>query len=177
MDNEVIAYITVSTLLLNSFFIYKAFYSDRRKQFENSLYDKKLIQYQELLDKIYKTAEKLDVNNEPFSNMSDFENIDDWKEFHEKEIIPLLPDVFGFLMDIPKDYGLLLPEEILDKLESFSTYATRIVIEAGHFNQRLIFDKYLIIEDLKFEILNLMREDLGIDGINDSLQSRLKEKA
>jgi hypothetical protein len=108
--------------------------------------------------------------------MSDFEDKESWSVFHQKEIIPLLFDVFGFLLDIPKDYGLLLPEKILEKLESFSTYATRIVVESGHFNQKIIFDKYLIIEDLKFEIINLMREDLGIDGINDSLKSRLKEK-
>tara|TARA_R110000868_G_scaffold317520_1_gene578349 strand:+ start:48 stop:581 length:534 start_codon:yes stop_codon:yes gene_type:complete len=176
MENQVILYITASTLLLNSFFIYKAFYSDRRKQFENSLHDKKLTLYQNLIEKIFVIAEKVDVNHGPFTKMSEHKDIESWSKFHEAEIIPLLPDVYGFMLDIPKDYGLLLPETLLESLESFSTYATRIVIEAGHYNQNIIFDKHIKVEDLKFDILNLMREDLGINGIEDSLKARLKEK-
>ena len=128
------------------------------------------------MERVYQISIQLDYSSEPFDSIHRIESEEEWQKYHEKEIAPLLKHGMGLDHTLYKDYGLLLPQKILNILDEFSFYATRMVVEAYHFDGHLILEKQTLMENKRFELLDAMREDLGVDQIDESLHRRLRER-
>ncbi|GAB2993834.1 hypothetical protein GCM10027284_08760 [Cyclobacterium sediminis] len=176
MDDLIIDSLNILALVVNSIFIYKAFISERKRKFEDTLFEKKLSTYQSIIDRVYDISKKLDYSSYPFDAIHKIKTEEEWQEFHGKNIGPLLHLGMNLHLSLQKDYGLLLPEKILNILNDFSLYATRMVIEAYYFDGSLILEKEKLMHNKLFELLDAMRMDLGVDQIDKSLQRRLREK-
>lgn len=174
MDNLEIMNIVV--LIINAVFIYKGFFSERKRKFEDILFERKLQLYQEINERIYNIVSVLNYSSEPFNSIHRIKKKDDWIKHHDEQILPLLQYGFGLSLEIHKDYGILLPENILSILDDFSFFATRMVVESVHFDGEIILDKQNRMIDKRFELLDAMRRDLGVDEIDESLRKRIRER-
>jgi len=176
MNDPIITFINIAVLLINSFLIYKTFFSERKRKFEDVLFDKKLKTYQEIIDRLYEISSKLDYSSEPFDSIHRFSEKSEWQKYCEKEVLPLISMGINLHINIQRDYGLLLPEKVLKIIDDFSIYATRMVVESHHFDGELIIAKQDKMQGKLFDLINVMRSDLGIEIIDESLRNRLKEK-
>ena len=176
MIESIFKVVNIIFLIINGYFLYRIFLSDRKRKFEDMLYDKKLLLYQEILNKVSEISSILDYSSEPFDSIHKFDDKSEWEKYCEKEIFPLISHGMNLLEDIQKLYSLLIPEKILKILENFSMYSVRFVVESYHFEGEIILEKQLKMLNIKFDLINEMRSDLKIDLIDESLKDRLKEK-
>lgn len=73
------------------------------------------------------------------------------------------------------EYSPILPEPYIRKAQELNEKMTRLLVNSYHFDNLILFETYDQLIDLQNELINLSREDLHVDILQNSLKKRLKK--
>lgn len=169
-------YINIAIIVFNGIVIYLTFYREKNKEFEKHLFDKKLIAYEEINKECSKIYEKIDLESSPFTEIYDIKTKEEWHKHFEKNIGKMVGIGLLYLEKVQAEYGLIISNDVLGKLNDFITIVTRFIVESHHYDTEILIDKqeraYTLLDELRQE----MRKDLNLKEIDKSLRDRLKRK-
>lgn len=170
--------INLSLIAVNSFVLYKTYYADRKKDFENRLYELKLTAYTDLNKVCSDIQLQMDVNSSPFVEIYDFklDQRDEWEKYCQSNILKMVNIGQQCLDDAERNYGLYISNEVLSKLREFCLLATRFVVESHHFDTSILIDKQDRIAQALYDLRDEMRRDMNFDVLDRSLQKRINEE-
>jgi len=150
-------------------FIYTYKNFKRLKSFdnENHFYKYKIENYQPIIINGYKMLDAYEEAKPTFEDIIETKN-----QEKAEEISDQLDEITDQFRNALITHAFFLPENILNLLQHFyeELYST---IEDAELNMHVFEKNYEYFEDQLILILNLMREDLGIDSINTRLKKRL----
>lgn len=173
MSNE--QYFTILSIAftaINVAISFSIFKYNRKKDFQDKLFQIKLDAYKELNEICYETLKRLDINSTPFVQIYDFTNKEEWVEYCEKEMGEQIVLSFA-LKDFAYKYSLVLPTKILDQFNIFTNASLSFITMSYHFDTGYIIENQQKLHDIYWELLNMYRKDLNIESIDIDLKKRL----
>ena len=168
-------FFTLVALLLtaaNASLTYFNFRHNRKKDFQDKLYQLKLEAYKELNDACYLITRSLDINSSPFVEIYEFEDKKEWIKYCEQNMGNEISKGFD-IQKLTYKYSLILPSNIIDKYYDFTNQCIAFVTMSYHFDTSLIIHNQENLWDLYIELLNEFRKDLKIESIDSSLKKRI----
>lgn len=172
---EKIALFSIVLTGINVFLTYSNYKHNRKKDFQDKLYQLKLAAYTELGEACYEAIMRLDINSTPFVQIYDFEEKEKWIKYCEQN----MSEQFSKSIEMQKltyKHTLYLPNKIIDKYHDFTKYCISFVTTSYHFDTDLIISNQDRLWDLYLDILDGFRSDLNIEIIDVDLRTRITSK-
>lgn len=167
--------ISIGLTAINAGLTYWNLRHNRKKDFQDKLYQLKLTAYTELSAACYEATKQLDINSSPFVEIYDFDDKDKWSKYCEKN----MGEQFAKSFDMQKltyRHTLYLPSNIVDKYHEFTNYCISFVTTSYHFDTGLIISNQDRLWGMYIDLLKEFRKDLNIDMIDGDLRSRITSK-
>jgi hypothetical protein len=167
--------ITILLTAINAFMTYINFRHNRKKEFQEKLFELKLEAFNEINQVCLNAIRRLDINSSPFNEIYEYKNLEAWEEYCEKNIGEQFIKSLD-MKDLTYKYGIIIPPCILDKYHEFANLCVAYVTTSTHFETKLIVNLQEKLHNHYIDILNEFRTDLKIETIDDSLKNRLLSK-
>lgn len=166
---------TLTTIILTTVNVGLTYFNlkyNRKKDFQDKLYQLKLDAYRELNESCYEATQRLDINSTPFVQIYDFKDKSEWTEYCKQNMGEQFIQSFD-LQKLTFKNSLILPSDIVDKYHEFTNFCISFVTSSYHFDQGLIINNQDRLWDLYTDLLNSFRKDLQIETIDGSLSKRI----
>ncbi len=167
--------ITIILTTVNVLITYFNLRHNKKKDFQDKLYQMKLQSYKELNASCYKSIKRLDINSSPFVQIYDYEKKEDWEQYCQQHMGEQFHESFE-LESLIYEHAMLLPTEIAVKYREFANHCISFVTMTYHFDTGLIIDKQNRLWDMYIDLLEEFRSDLNIEKIDESLRQRITSR-
>ena len=161
-------------LAINLIFLYYSFKRNRKKDFEDQLFKTKLTAYYSIAEKCFEALLKLDAESTPFNKIYEIKDKDEWELYFQKNISPLYEVGFNLMSEVNR-HSILLPNEILKELNSYSNLCLGYVTNYFHLDSNIVIDCEERLWKKYNELINSIRTDLKIELIDESLNRRISK--
>lgn len=170
IDMKTTEIISICALLISIITYWFTYLRDKKKRFQESLFDLKLTAYKEINEQIWAYMQSsLDL----LMYMQEYEGTEkEWVKDRESNSHKDYEKAFALKDTITKHY-LLLPKNAIKKCNYISDLGVVIVTNSYHFNTAISVENHDKLEDAYAEFVNIARADLGIDTLNKSLKERI----
>lgn len=164
--------IAVVFILVNILFTYMNFLYNRKKDYQDKLFQYKADAYKLLIDASYAAVKRLDINSIPYAQIYDFTDKDKWLIYCEQNMGTEIIEGFN-LRDLVYEQVLFLPTTIIAKFYNFSNDCISFVKSAYNFETEIIVENQDKLWNSYIELLSAVRKDLKIDTLDIGLKRRI----
>lgn len=172
---QILTIITVGLTSINILITYFNLRYNRKKDFQDKLFQYKLDAYKTLNSTCYNAVKRLDINSTPFVKIYDYKEEKEWLEYCEANMGDEIIENFK-LQDQVYAEAMYLPTEVVDKFYDFTNDCISFVTQAYHFDTALIIANQDKLWNKYIELLNLVRRDLNIELIDIGLKNRITSR-
>lgn len=167
--------ITVGLTSANVLLTYFNLRHDRKKDFQDKLFQFKIDAYNTLNDACYVAVKRLDINSTPYVEIYNYSDKEKWVKYCEANMGTEIIEGFK-LQDIIFEQAIYLPPDVVKKFFEFSNDCISFVTHVYHFDTSLIITNQDQLWGKYIELLNLIRKDLKIELIDTSLNWRISSR-
>lgn len=115
------------------------------------------------------------MNSSPFNEVYEINTKEEWDKYFVKEIGKLYHVGFT-LQETIYNYAYLLPNDVIGKYYDFSNYCLSFVTNSAQYDTVLMCDTTDRLWQHYTDLVNLVRHDLKIELIDESLLHRLTNR-
>lgn len=151
---------------------YLVYRHERKKSFQEILYQRKMDAYQEILERCYATTIRLDVNSSPYTEIYEFKDQASWEAYWMTVNADEYAASFS-LQDMLHKHAYILPQAILEPFQDFVNRSIHFVTVTTHFDTGILIDYMDKLWADYSTISDSIRADLHIEVIGKQLQRRI----